>query len=465
MVQVLLFNFDKMENLRVILIFCLVFAIGSAQVPVQQPYPVTPPTSNIIAAEYYVGDADPGFGNGTPVTIPTGLQDATATNTTLTIPASLASGIQNIHFRSVDQTGINDRWSITNDKTFVNGTFTYPSNPLTSNIIVAEYYVGDVDPGFGNGTSITIPTGLQDATATNTTLTLPASLANGIQNIHFRSVDEVGFSSRWCITNHKAFVNGIYSYPTAIPTSNITALEYYVGDVDPGFGNGTPITIPTGLQDTTATNTTLTLPASLASGIQNIHFRSVDEVGFSNRWSITNHKAFVNGTYSYPSVIPTTNIIALEYYVGNVDPGFGNGTPITIPTGLQDDIITNTTLTIPSIANGIQNIYFRTIDQTGFSDRWSMSNNKEFIVGTLSIPDFDIANLKVFPNPFYDELSIKYDKELTKISVVNFLGQEILTRTNNGMETKLDLSGISSGTYFLQLTANNVLKTAKVVKK
>jgi hypothetical protein len=349
------------------------FEVGKcvAQVPAQQPYPTTPAIANVAEVEAYVGNTDPGIGNGTPITIPTGVTNATATNTTLNFTAQ-PNGVQFLYIRSKD---VNGRWSLTNYKLFTVGNFNYSVAPALQNVAEVEAYVGNTDPGVGNGTPITIPTGVTDATVTNTTLNFTAQ-PNGVQFLYVRSKDAAG---RWSVTNYKLFTVGNFNYPVAPAVNNIAELEYYVGNTDPGIGNGTNVAIPTGTTDATATNTTITFPTQ-ADGTQFLYLRSRDVAG---KWSLTNFKQFVVGQFNYPTPPPLNNIAEVEAYVGNTDPGFGNATPITIPTGVTDATATNTTLNFTAQPNGTQFLYVRSRDISG---KWSVTNYKLFSVGSFNYP-------------------------------------------------------------------------------
>ena len=45
------------------------------------------------------------------------------------------------------------------------------------------------------------------------------------------------------------------------------------------------------------------------------------------------------------------------------------------------------------------------------------------------------------------------------------LGQEVIIRKVNATSTQVDLSSFASGTYFVEVTSDQVSKTIKVVKK
>ncbi|MBX9734143.1 MAG: T9SS type A sorting domain-containing protein, partial [Chitinophagaceae bacterium] len=83
----------------------------------------------------------------------------------------------------------------------------------------------------------------------------------------------------------------------------------------------------------------------------------------------------------------------------------------------------------------------------------------------LAVSDFGFKNeIKVYPNPVKDLLSISFDNEITAVSVYNLLGQEVLTKYINANEANVDVSSLSSGTYLVKVTSNDLVKTLKIIK-
>lgn len=83
---------------------------------------------------------------------------------------------------------------------------------------------------------------------------------------------------------------------------------------------------------------------------------------------------------------------------------------------------------------------------------------------TLSNEDFAINKLKVYPNPVNDVLNISFDNEITAVSIINLLGQEVLTKAINATEGKIDVSDLTPGTYLVKVTSNNEGKILKIIK-
>ena len=68
---------------------------------------------------------------------------------------------------------------------------------------------------------------------------------------------------------------------------------------------------------------------------------------------------------------------------------------------------------------------------------------------------------KIYPNPVRDILNIASEKEGQYFIIYNFRGQAVITgRTQSGI-SKVNLTGLASGMYFLKLDSN---KSYKIIK-
>lgn len=83
----------------------------------------------------------------------------------------------------------------------------------------------------------------------------------------------------------------------------------------------------------------------------------------------------------------------------------------------------------------------------------------------LATIDFDITNLKYYPNPVKDVLNLTYTKDISKIAVYNLLGQKMIESAVNSTSAKIDMSALSNGSYILKFTSENQTKTLKVIKE
>lgn len=84
---------------------------------------------------------------------------------------------------------------------------------------------------------------------------------------------------------------------------------------------------------------------------------------------------------------------------------------------------------------------------------------------TSGTDNFGKNALVVYPNPANAILNVQAGESITKLALVNLLGQTILEQNANGTQAQLNISHLAAGTYILQVTAGNKTTTAKVVKQ
>ncbi len=303
------------------------------------------PALNINRIEYFI-DTDPGFGNGTPVSFTTG---SDVTNLFWTVDLTvLANGFHNIHIRSRDDDG---NWSVTNKWLFFKDII-----PAV-NVNKLEYFI-DTDPGFGNGTNVSITAGADVADIFWTVDV--TGLSNGFHNIFTRSKDNAG---NWSLTNKWLFFKDI------IPAANVNKLEYFI-DTDPGFGNGTNVSVTAGAN---VADIFWTVDVTgLTNGFHNIFMRSKDNAG---NWSLTNKWLF------FKDILPAANVNKLEYFI-DTDPGFGNGTNVAISAGadISDFAIPVNT---SALSEGFHTIFIRSKDNNG---NWAITNRFGFFHEQRPLP-------------------------------------------------------------------------------
>ncbi len=84
---------------------------------------------------------------------------------------------------------------------------------------------------------------------------------------------------------------------------------------------------------------------------------------------------------------------------------------------------------------------------------------------SLSSGSFDNANFSAYPNPVKDILNVSYSTEISSIRVINMIGQEVISKNINATSTQVDMSQLSAGTYIVNVTVGDNVKTLKVVKQ
>jgi hypothetical protein len=87
------------------------------------------------------------------------------------------------------------------------------------------------------------------------------------------------------------------------------------------------------------------------------------------------------------------------------------------------------------------------------------------VTTTLAVDTFGTNGFSAYPNPVKNILNISNSTEISKVQVVNLLGQEMIVKSMNETQGQLDMSQLSAGTYLVKVTSDNQVKTIKVVKE
>lgn len=82
----------------------------------------------------------------------------------------------------------------------------------------------------------------------------------------------------------------------------------------------------------------------------------------------------------------------------------------------------------------------------------------------LKVDEFDSNSFKIYPNPVKDNLNLSYSKEITSIKLFNLTGQKVLEKSINNTTAQINVSDLSSGTYFVEVKSLDSYKTYKVIK-
>ena len=116
-------------------------------------------------------------------------------------------------------------------------------------------------------------------------------------------------------------------------------------------------------------------------------------------------------------------------------------------------------------------------DALGPISEYSLLSAIDFVVqtGEVEITGFEdllVANKKpnvrIYPNPFQNDLTIqaKEDLEINRISIFDLQGREqrIKKYSNAGVEQNIDISNLSQGMYILKIVVDGVEYTEKIIK-
>jgi hypothetical protein len=87
----------------------------------------------------------------------------------------------------------------------------------------------------------------------------------------------------------------------------------------------------------------------------------------------------------------------------------------------------------------------------------------EFTVG-VGIKVF-ANNFSIVPNPANDNITITAKTEFSKIEIISFLGQTVLSQSNEKNIAKIDVSSLANGVYFVRISSENGVSVQKFVKQ
>jgi hypothetical protein len=256
----------------------------------------------ITEIEYFF-NTDPGFGNGISITY------SPTNNENVSFNADLASLTPGTHLLFIRAKNSNNEWGMIKAiPVIINDA---PSTITPTEITEIEYFSG-TDPGFGQGIAFSISADDEHVINEN----IPElTYGVGSELVHVRAKNSFGL---WGLTRTILFNSTLFSISgEPMPVSEI---EYFLND-DPGFGQGIPISIS---QNTDISfDGVISLPEMQAhSGV--LFFRAK----FSdNSWGLTKGQAVM---LSLASISAEPGMLTgLEYFF-NEDPGFGNGTFVSV---------------------------------------------------------------------------------------------------------------------------------------
>ncbi|KGO92667.1 T9SS type A sorting domain-containing protein [Flavobacterium subsaxonicum] len=83
----------------------------------------------------------------------------------------------------------------------------------------------------------------------------------------------------------------------------------------------------------------------------------------------------------------------------------------------------------------------------------------------LATGSFAFNNLKVYPNPVNDVVTIANSTAISKITVTNLLGQTVLTQSATSESVQVNLSALPSGSYIVNVMASGSSANVKIVKQ
>lgn len=224
---------------------------------VARPLYVAPvPQEQFVQMEYFFDDSDPGFGKAIPLPdFAEGLSNLVTTLST----EDLKAGTHLLNVRGCRANGL---WTSVTSRSFL-VIANEPAEPFV------EYFF-DTDPGYGKGFVIK-----DIETGTNRLVIDLGDLPTGAHVLYVRSRDE---ARQWSVTICRPFY--------VCRSAELTAIEYFFDDKDPGQGKAIPVVLPKTGGDV------VTFEVKLTGLLQGEHTLNVRTKGSDGLWRPLASEAF-----------------------------------------------------------------------------------------------------------------------------------------------------------------------------
>ncbi len=400
---------------------------------------------NITAAEFFV-DADPGVGNGTAITPITPGPNPTFVATVPT--TSLSPGF---HFVAIRTKDANGKWGLYENR----GVYISTSTTNSGNIVAAEFFV-DADPGVGNGTAITPIT-----PGPNPTFVASVSTTSLSPGFHFVAIRTKDANGKWGLFENRGF----YISTQTNNSAGMTDAEFFI-DTDPGVGNGTPFTIPGG--QSFNQNFVLPLPAGISQGQHFIAIRT------KNDWGL-----FAFDTIMVTGAVPLT-LLKFDLYKNQQNVLVAWKTENEINTShfdverSKDGSSFEKIGTVASYNSSGTKSYsfedrtphkglnFYRLKQADRDGQFTYSNIKKVLFEGFGNP------ISVYPNPASNYILINFTgkQKTVLVNVFDAKGRLVLsTAVPNVLPIRLNLGGLASGKYNMQLSDGELNSSAGFIKQ
>lgn len=210
-----------------------------------------------------------------------------------------------------------------------------------------------------------------------------------------------------------------------------------------------------------------------------VSFKGLDEPNEYNLSYEVNlnqtYKGFITqqpvGGYSSDFDDYKINILNTGNYTINISNSYNNSISYRILNSSFNILVTNTILP-NSLQTSFQHnltsgIYYIEFISTGNSS--SHLYPYSFIIqSNLSLDDNSIdLNIKAYPNPFSNQITIEANEPIYKVEIYNLLGQKvknILFNSPTENSINIDLSDLSQGNYIAKVSSELLINTIKLIK-
>ena len=84
---------------------------------------------------------------------------------------------------------------------------------------------------------------------------------------------------------------------------------------------------------------------------------------------------------------------------------------------------------------------------------------------STSYPEFSNFKFSYYPNPAKNQVNVSAEKNISKVELFNFLGQKVLSNTENAMQKQINITHLQKGIYLMEVSIDNAKKTFKIIKE
>ena len=141
------------------------------------------------------------------------------------------------------------------------------------------------------------------------------------------------------------------------------------------------------------------------------------------------------------------------------------GADIEVDNPVAFENTTATTATAQGLIPGVSYDAYIQTDCGGNNNVSDVVGPITFTTTALGVNDVDVTTFVFAPNPADGNVNIVATTAITTLQIVNMLGQNVLSITPNSKEFTIDVSGLSSGAYFINAITNGVTTTKKLIRK
>ncbi|GEM_PF-2614676 len=325
--------------------------------------------SNTVQLEYFI-DIDPGFGNGTEVSITPGIEVSVddlsiATN-------GLQPGFHTLYLRGRNAM---DVWGPYESKTiFIDRNIGFND---AVEIVELEYFVDD-DPDFGLGTLV--PVSSAENISINDLSIDTDGLGQGFHTLVVRGKSTAGDWGHYSV--QLIYIDQMVGFNDLVV---IEAMEYFF-DTDPGMGLGVSIPVTIAQELITSDNVNIDTD-ELAPGFHTLYLRARSTTG---AWGpSTSRTVYIDQAVGFNDVV---TIEKLEYFIDE-DPGFGLGSPIAV--GMTSDLVSiiDQSIDTDALEDGFHTFFLR---GRGTNGSWGQYSSQVFYVDSRALSASPIARIEYF---------------------------------------------------------------------